>query len=115
MTLLERYILKNTFNAFAACLVALTGVIWITQALRVAMVAAVVYGSLRTAANAWTLGDIGVGLMSWLNIIAILILQKPAMLALKDYEAQKASGRDPTFDPEALGIRNAELWSRRVP
>ena len=34
MTLLERYILKNTFNAFAACLVALTGVIWITQALR---------------------------------------------------------------------------------
>jgi lipopolysaccharide export system permease protein len=34
MTLLERYILKITFNAFAACLVALTGVIWITQALR---------------------------------------------------------------------------------
>src|SRR5919107_1457933 len=34
MTLLERYILKNTFNAFLACLVALTGVIWITQALR---------------------------------------------------------------------------------
>ena len=34
MTLLERYILKIAFNAFAACLVALTGVIWITQALR---------------------------------------------------------------------------------
>lgn len=34
MTLLERYILKMTFSAFAACLVALTGVIWITQALR---------------------------------------------------------------------------------
>jgi lipopolysaccharide export system permease protein len=34
MSLLERYILKITFNAFAACLVALTGVIWITQALR---------------------------------------------------------------------------------
>ena len=34
MTLLERYILKITFSAFAACLVALTGVIWITQALR---------------------------------------------------------------------------------
>lgn len=87
---------------------------WITQALRVGMVAAVVYGSLRTAANAWTLGDIGVGLMSWLNIIAILILQKPAIQALKDYEAQKKAGRDPTFDPEALGIRNATLWSERV-
>ncbi len=34
MTLLERYILKLSFSAFAACLVALTGVIWITQALR---------------------------------------------------------------------------------
>src|SRR3954464_6885836 len=34
MTLLERYILKIAFNAFVACLVALTGVIWITQALR---------------------------------------------------------------------------------
>jgi len=34
MTLLERYILKITFTAFAACLIALTGVIWITQALR---------------------------------------------------------------------------------
>jgi AGCS family alanine or glycine:cation symporter len=83
---------------------------WMTQAMRVAMVAAVVYGSIRTAANAWTLGDIGVGLMSWLNIAAILILQKPAIQALKDYEAQKKKGLDPTFDPDALGIRNADLW-----
>lgn len=88
---------------------------WITQAMRVAMVAAVVYGSLRTAANAWTLGDIGVGLMSWLNIVAILILQKPAILALKDYEAQKKAGRDPQFDPDALGIKNATLWRERKP
>lgn len=87
---------------------------WITQALRVGMVAAVIYGSLRTAANAWTLGDIGVGLMSWLNIVAILILQKPAMQALKDYEAQKKAGKDPTFDPDALGIKNATLWSERL-
>jgi AGCS family alanine or glycine:cation symporter len=84
------------------------------QALRVGMVAAVVYGSLRTAANAWTLGDIGVGIMSWLNIVAILILQKPAIQALKDYEAQKKAGKDPTFDPEALGIKNATLWSERL-
>src|SRR5687768_8652703 len=34
MTLLERYILKISFSAFVACLVALTAVIWITQALR---------------------------------------------------------------------------------
>jgi lipopolysaccharide export system permease protein len=34
MTLIERYILRIAFAAFVACLLALTGVIWITQALR---------------------------------------------------------------------------------
>jgi lipopolysaccharide export system permease protein len=34
MNLIERYILKIAFHAFAACLVALTAVIWITQALK---------------------------------------------------------------------------------
>jgi len=34
MKLIERYILKIAFNAFAACLIVLTGVIWITQALK---------------------------------------------------------------------------------
>ncbi|PKO57437.1 MAG: sodium:alanine symporter, partial [Betaproteobacteria bacterium HGW-Betaproteobacteria-19] len=47
------------------------------------------------------------------NIIAILIIQKPALLALKDYEQQKKEGKDPTFDPEKLGIRNADFWVKR--
>jgi AGCS family alanine or glycine:cation symporter len=79
--------------------------------LKLAIMAAVAYGSIRSATLAWALGDTGVGLMAWLNIIAILILQKPALVALKDYEAQKKAGRDPTFDPAALGIRNAEIWN----
>jgi len=40
------------------------------------------------------------------------VLQKPALLALRDYERQKAQGVDPVFDPEALGIRNADFWRR---
>jgi AGCS family alanine or glycine:cation symporter len=32
------------------------------------------------------LGDIGVGVMAWLNVVAILLLQKPAMKALRDYQ-----------------------------
>jgi AGCS family alanine or glycine:cation symporter len=78
--------------------------------LKLAMMAVVAYGAIRSATLAWALGDTGVGLMAWLNIIAILILQKPALLALRDYEAQKKAGRDPVFDPQALGIRNAEIW-----
>ena len=76
--------------------------------------AAVFYGAVRTASLAWGLGDIGVGLMAWLNIIAILILffmGKPALKALADYEKQKKAGvKTYTFDPEALGIRNADFW-----
>jgi len=80
--------------------------------LRLGIMAMVVFGAFHNATQAWALGDIGVGLMAWLNIIAILILHKPAMLALRDYEAQKKAGKDPVFDPDALGIRNADFWRR---
>jgi AGCS family alanine or glycine:cation symporter len=84
-----------------------------TLLLRLGIVGMVVFGAYHNAAMAWTLGDIGVGIMAWLNIIAILILQKPALLALRDYERQKKLGLDPVFDPEALGIRNAGFWKKR--
>jgi AGCS family alanine or glycine:cation symporter len=84
-----------------------------TLLLRLGIVGMVVFGAYHNAAMAWTLGDIGVGLMAWLTVIAILILQKPALLALRDYERQRKLGLDPVFDPEALGIRNAGFWSRR--
>ena len=52
----------------------------------------------------------GVGIMAWLNVIAIIILQKPALKALKDYEKQKKAGKDPVFDPVALDIKDADFW-----
>ena len=83
--------------------------------LKIAMMASVFYGAIRTASLAWGLGDIGVGLMAWFNIIAILILffmGNAALKALKDYEAQRKAGVEKyTFDPEALGIKNADFWS----
>lgn len=87
---------------------------WMTLVLRIGILAAVTYGTIRTAGAAWDLGDVGVGLMAWLNIIAILILHKPALLALRDFEAQKRAGKDPVFDPDALGIANAELWREKL-
>lgn len=81
--------------------------------LRLGIIAMVVFGAFHNATLAWALGDIGVGLMAWLNIIAILIVQRPAMLALRDYERQKKLGLDPTFDPDALGIKNADFWRQR--
>jgi alanine or glycine:cation symporter, AGCS family len=78
--------------------------------LKLAIMAATFFGCIRTATVAWDLGDMGVGIMAWLNIIAIIILQKPALIAFKDYEKQKKAGRDPVFDPVALGIKDAEFW-----
>jgi len=84
--------------------------------LKLLMIGAVFYGAVRTASLAWGLGDIGVGLMAWLNIVAILILffmGKPALKALTDYERQKNAGvEEYTFDPEALGIKNADFWKK---
>ena len=78
--------------------------------LKLAIMASTYFGCVRTATVAWDLGDMGVGIMAWLNVIAILILQKPALVAFKDYERQKKAGRDPVFDPVALGIKDAEFW-----
>ncbi|WNG18554.1 alanine/glycine:cation symporter family protein [Cystobacter fuscus] len=85
---------------------------WMFMVLRITMMASVAYGSVKSAGVAWDLGDVGVGLMAWLNIIAILIIQKPALVALKDYEAQREAGLEPVFDPDKLGIKNAGLWKR---
>ena len=80
-------------------------------ALRAVMIAVMIYGSINTAKLAWTIGDIGVGLMAWFNIIAILLLQKPALAALRDYEKQKKEGKDPVFNPKDIGVDNAEIWN----
>lgn len=74
----------------------------------------VAYGAVTTAGSAWGLGDIGVGSMAWLNIVGILIVQGPALKALKDYYQQKKQGIDPQFDPRTLGIHNAEFWELRA-
>lgn len=83
---------------------------WAMTTIKIVLLAATFYGSVKTAKIAWILGDIGLGLMVWLNLIAILILFKPAIKALKDYEQQKKQGLDPVFDPEKLGIKNADYW-----
>lgn len=95
------YVNRNRHRPFAVLL------------LRIGILAMVVFGAFHNAGIAWALGDIGVGLMAWLNIIAIFLLRKPALLALRDYERQKKLGLDPVFDPDVAGIRNADFWKRR--
>jgi len=86
--------------------------VWTDYVLKIAILGVVFYGSVKSAGLAWTLGDIGVGSMAWLNIIAILLLTKPALKVLKDYEAQRKEGKDPEFDPVKLGITGADFWEK---
>ena len=114
-TLLAYYYIAETNVAYIKRTFNIPGLMLI---LKLGLMAAVFYGAIRTASLAWALGDIGVGLMAWLNIIGILIIflvAKPAIKALRDYEAQKAAGvKKYTFDPLALGIKNAKFWEDRI-
>ncbi len=83
---------------------------YLVHILRITILATVYYATTITAGAVWTLGDIGVGLMAWLNMVAIIILRKPAMIALKDYKDQKKAGIDPVFNSKKLGIKNAKFW-----
>jgi len=113
-TLLAYYYIAETNVAYLRRTFKFPGQMFI---LKLVLMGAVFYGAVKTADLAWGLGDIGVGLMAWLNIIGILILffmGRPALKALKDYEAQRKAGvAHYSFDPEALGIKNADFWSNK--
>ncbi|AZA08301.1 alanine/glycine:cation symporter family protein [Corynebacterium pseudopelargi] len=81
--------------------------------MRILVIISVIVGATTTPGAAWALGDIGAGATAWLNVIAILIIQVPAQKCLWDYRKQKKAGLEPDFDPEALGIRNADFWVER--
>jgi AGCS family alanine or glycine:cation symporter len=87
-----------------------------TIVVKIVMMAMVTYGTINSAGYIWSLGDIGVGLMAWINIVGILIIffkAKPTMLCLRDYETQLKSGKKIRFDPLKLGIKNAHFWEKR--
>ena len=77
------------------------------------IIIATYFGAVRTSKSAWTLGDIGLGIMVWVNVISLVFLVKPTLIALKDYEQQKKDGKDPQFNPEKLGIKNADFWEEK--
>lgn len=50
----------------------------------------VVVGACTTSELAWTLGDIGIGVMAWVNVVALLLLFPKAKKALADLERQSS-------------------------
>ncbi|WP_194898273.1 alanine/glycine:cation symporter family protein [Catenulispora pinisilvae] len=67
------------------------------QAFRVVVLAAVALGSLLSLQLVWEFADVAMGVMALMNLAAIVLLGRWAFGALRDYEAARAAGADPSF------------------
>lgn len=81
--------------------------------LRIGFLFGIYFGAVREAKLAWSIGDIGVGLMAWVNIIGILLLGNVAIRVWKNYENQRKAGiKNPTFNPKEAKVKNADFWEQ---
>ncbi|WP_290459388.1 sodium:alanine symporter family protein [Romboutsia ilealis] len=64
---------------------------------RVLVATMVLFGSIASMDLVWNIADVFMGLMAILNLIAIALLSKIAIKALKDYTSQKKAGKNPVF------------------
>lgn len=71
----------------------------------------VVVGAVASMSLVWNLADLTQGLMVIVNIPVIIILAKPAVDALKDYQKQRAEGKDPVFKAAAINLKeDTDFW-----
>lgn len=78
--------------------------------LRVMIVTFTLIGATQTSSLAWGMADLGVGMLTWINIIGLTLAGGVAVKVLKDYEEQKRKGLDPVFDAVKVGIKNTSVW-----
>jgi AGCS family alanine or glycine:cation symporter len=68
-------------------------------------------GSIATAGLVWDTADLAQGLMVITNVPSILILGGVAIKCLKDYQKQKAEGKDPHFKAADIGLKqDTDFW-----
>lgn len=86
------------------------GKVW-TSLLKVGTLAIVFLGAVADAGLIWALGDIGLGVITWINVLSLLFMFPLVRKIYRDYEGQRRQGKDPAFDPIALGIPHADFWT----
>lgn len=108
-TIMAYYYIAETNISFITGKNKASFLIWILRAL---ILVSVYIGCVTTAEAAWTLGDIGVGLMAWLNLIAIILLHKKVLVLFRDYQEQLKMKKDPVFDNSKYNFPNMEIWNK---
>ena len=78
--------------------------------MKIFAVAVVFTGAIVNMQTAWNMADIIMGCMAIINIIAIVLLGKRALLVAKDYELQKKAGKNPVFKAADVGITDTDYW-----
>lgn len=81
---------------------------------RIAVIGMVIFGAVVKLDVVWGMADLFMGLMAIINLIAITLLTKIALAALKDYRAQKKQGKDPVFYSNSIeGLKGIECWDEK--
>ncbi|MBC8609603.1 alanine:cation symporter family protein [Massilimaliae timonensis] len=80
---------------------------------RISCVAAIFIGALMDFTTVWTIADILMGLMAMVNLVVIFLLGKKALIALKDYCAQKKEGKNPVFREKDVHVGDPEVWDEK--
>lgn len=78
---------------------------------RIAVLAMVLFGSVSKINLVWNLADLSMGLMAFVNLIAITFLAPIAAKVLKDYAEQKKLGKNPVFKRDTVAeTAEVECW-----
>jgi AGCS family alanine or glycine:cation symporter len=75
----------------------------------IACIIVIFLGALMPMDLAWTAADITMGGMTLINIPFCLLLSRHAIGALRDYEAQKKTGKNPVFRAKDIWLNPADL------
>lgn len=91
---------------------------YLSLALKIVYLGITAYFGLVENALAWSAADIGVGVMAWLNIIGILLIAKPAFIALTHFEKAEKEGTDDVLfnldmltPEERVHFKGSTFWS----
>lgn len=61
----------------------------------------------------WALGDVGYGLLTWLNMAVLVIMTPVVAKVVRDFDRQRKLGLDPDFNPFETDIQGAVYWENR--
>ncbi len=78
---------------------------------RITCVVVVFLGAQADFSLVWNLADVTMGFMAIVNIIAIFMLRKTALLALDNYEQLKKQGKKPVFNEKSIGL-SGTVWTK---